>query len=124
MFMGTVDKRKPIPENPEDSRFLLDIPAGFDYAGAVDKIRKAIGSSVMGGSEGMVRGAEVVVAVKEHLGLPCYAGNSAATSVILNVVDEAIEQYGVVSAEIVVTKLRARRWALQMADKGKNKEGN
>lgn len=120
--MGTADKSEPLPETPEDSRFLLDIPEDFNYDAAVGKIREAIGSSVMSEKEGMVRGAEVVVAVKQHLGLTGYAGNSAATRVILNVVDEVSREYGAVSAEIVVGRLRTRRLALQMAATGKGEK--
>lgn len=120
--MGTADKRELLPETPEDSRFLLDIPEGFNYDAAVDKIREAIRLSVMSEGEGMTRGVDVAVAVKEHLGLSGYTGNSTATNVILNAMLETKEQYGVVSVEIVVGKLRTRRFALQEADAGKGEK--
>lgn len=98
------DEDKPLlPEKPEDSGFLLDLPEDFDYYAATVRAEKLIGS--LTGQYNL----HLLSAIKESLHMPIIPVNRSATTVILNVIEETKKMCGFASPEIIFSKLRQRR---------------
>ncbi len=96
-----------LPETPEDSRFLLDIPEDFDYGQAELRIQGCL-QRVMDSSRQAIN-AELVSIIKIALGLEGTSGQSVATRVILNVIAESKAICGFESPELLIASLRKRR---------------
>ena len=97
------EDRQPLPEKPEDSEFLLDLPEDFDYYAATVRTEALIGS--LTGKFNV----HLLSAIKESLHMPMAPVNKSATIVILNAIEETKEMCGFASPEIIFSKLRQRR---------------
>ena len=98
------EDRQPLPEKPEDSEFLLDLPEDFDFYAATVRTEALIGS--LTGKFNV----HLLSAIKESLHMPIVVPvNRSATIVILNVIEETKEMCGFASPEIIFSKLKQRR---------------
>ena len=92
-----------LPEKPEDSEFLLDLPEDFDYRAATVRAEELIGS--LTGQYNL----HLLSAIKESLRMPIIPVNRSATTVILNAIEETKKLCGFASPEIIFSKLQQRR---------------
>ena len=110
----------PLPEQPEDSEFLLQLPEDFDYKKATSVANQTLSEKIRRGLP--VIGAEVIVAIKNALNITSAATVSnpkirntemKQTTVITNAILEAQAMTGYPSPEFIIFKLQERRSRLK-----------
>jgi len=102
-----------LPEEPEDSRFLLAVPEDFDYLAACKSVEGEINDYRR------TTNSHLISAVKAALKLPAKTANEArtvdkaTTTVILNVIEASKRLCGYPDSGLIFSLLRQRRNALK-----------
>jgi len=94
-----------LPESPEDSRFLLEIPDDFDMTGACLRLQEMYKDPITEIKAGLVAAIKIVLKLKSKRA----NDEVKATRVILNAIDESQKLCGYTSPETILMLLKTRR---------------
>jgi len=94
-----------LPEKPEDSKFLLDIPDDFDMEGACLRLQDMVKDPISKYNAGLVAAIKIVLNLK----FSDARSDMKASIVLLNSINEAAQLCGYISPETILMFLKVRR---------------